>query len=57
MSKFDVLPLMFLTIRLLFKLLDRFLLKTEKMRIAKELLEDRILDEIEYFKEPRSSGS
>jgi hypothetical protein len=57
MSKFDVLPPMFLTIRLLFKLLDRFLLKTEKMRIAKELLEGRILDEIEYFKDPRSSGS
>jgi len=40
-----------------FKLLDRFLLKTEKMRIAKELLEGKIYDELEYFKDARSSGS
>jgi hypothetical protein len=56
MSKFDVLPFMFITIRLLFKLFDRFILKTEKMRIAKELLDGRIYDELEYFKDPRSSS-
>jgi hypothetical protein len=56
LSKFDVLPFMFITIRLLFKLLDRFILKTERTRIAKELLEDRIYNELEYFKDPRSSS-
>jgi hypothetical protein len=57
LSKFDVLPFIFITIRLLLKLLDRFLLKTERMRVAKALLECRILEEHEYFKEPRNSGS
>jgi hypothetical protein len=47
MSKFDVVPFMFITIRLLFKLLDRFILKTERMRVAKALLESRISDELE----------
>lgn len=57
MSEFDVLPYMFITIRLLFKLLDRFLLKTERSRIAKALLEGIIHDKLEYFEDPRSSSS
>jgi hypothetical protein len=50
MSGFDVLPYMFITIRLLFKLLDRFLVKTERYRVAKDLLDLKIKDEVEYFK-------
>ncbi|HZA08407.1 MAG TPA: hypothetical protein VE619_11945 [Nitrososphaeraceae archaeon] len=57
MSEFDVLPYMFMTIRLLFKLLDRYLFKTERSRIAKALLEFKILDEIQYFEDPHSSDT
>lgn len=35
MSGFDVLQFMFITIRLLFKLVDRFFIKTERYRIAR----------------------
>ena len=54
MSEFDVLPYMFITIRLLFKLLDRFLFKTERSQMAKALFEGRIINEIEYFRDPYS---
>jgi hypothetical protein len=50
MSNFYVLPYMFITIRLLFKLLDRFLFKSERYRIAKALLDCKIFSELEYFK-------
>lgn len=55
MSDFDVLPYVFITIRLLSKLLDRFLIKTERIRVAKALLECRISNELEYFSEPHFS--
>ncbi len=51
MSNFDVLPYMFITIKLLAKLLDRFIPKTERYRIATVILEGKIADEIQYFRE------
>jgi hypothetical protein len=40
-----------MTIRVLFKLLDWFLFKTERFRIAKALMEVRIINELEFFKD------
>jgi hypothetical protein len=49
MSKFDVIPYIFDTIRLLRKLLERSISKTERYRIAEALLESRIENELQFL--------
>jgi hypothetical protein len=50
MSNFDVLPYMFITIRLLSKMIDRYFEKTEVYKIALKLLRAEIINDLEYFK-------
>jgi hypothetical protein len=51
MSGFDVLPYIFITIRLLSKMIDRYVGKTERYRIAEKLLQAEISNYLEYFKD------